>query len=314
MTRSEPTPELLPSWRDGAVRRAVLDFVRGACGEDGSSPVPAPERIAVFDNDGTLWCEKPAPIQLYFILRRLAAMAEAEPALLDRQPWKAAHEGDTGWFGSVLAAHYRGDDSGIPDLAAGVLGAYAGVNVDEFEAEARAFLTATRHPALDRVFVACAYTPMVELLTYLQANGFTNYIASAGGRDFMRPISEPVYGIPRERVIGSAGMFSYLDDEHGGTVIHLAKPDYVNDGPEKPVRIWSHIGRRPLVAGGNSNGDVPMLRFTRHAGRPTLRLLIRHDDDEREFDYTTGAEDALGLAERDGWTVVSMRNDWARVF
>jgi hypothetical protein len=241
-------------------------------------------------------------------------MAEADPALRERQPWKAAREGDTGWFGAVLAAHYAGDDSGVPALAAGVLGAYAGVTVEEFETEADRFLTTGRHPELDRAFVACAYAPMVELLEYLRANGFTNYIASGGGRDFMRPISEPVYGIPRERVIGSAGMFSYVDDDLGGTITHLPEPDYLNDGPEKPVRIWSRVGRRPLIAGGNSNGDIPMLRFTRHADRPTLRLLVLHDDDEREFGYTTGAENALTLAEKEGWTVVSMKNDWARVF
>jgi phosphoserine phosphatase len=292
----------------------VVDFVRGACGADGSPPVPVAERVAVFDNDGTLWCEKPAPIQLYFILRRLAAMAEADPALRSRQPWKAAYEGDPAWFGAVLAAHYAGDDSDVPALAAGVLGAYAGLSVEEFDSEADRFLTAGRHPVLDRAFTACAYAPMVELLEYLRANGFTSYIASGGGRDFMRPISEPVYGIPRERVIGSASLLSYVDDEHGGTITHLPEPDYLNDGPEKPVRIWNRIGRRPLLAGGNSNGDIPMLRFTRRADRPTLRLLLLHDDDEREFGYIAGAEDALAQAGTEGWTVVSMRDDWARVF
>jgi phosphoglycolate phosphatase-like HAD superfamily hydrolase len=314
MTGTEPAPEFLPSWRDGAARRAVVDFVDRVRGADGSRPVPVAERVAVFDNDGTLWCEKPAPIQLYFILRRLAAMAGADPGLRDRQPWKAAYEGDPGWFGAVLAAHYAGDDSDVPALAAGVLGAYAGVSVEEFDAEAHGFLTTGRHPTLDRAFTACAYTPMVELLEYLRANDFTNYIASGGGRDFMRPISEPVYGIPRERVIGSAGMFSYVDDERGGTVTHLPEPDYLNDGPEKPVRIWSRIGRRPLVCGGNSNGDIPMLRFTRLPDRPTLRLLLLHDDDEREFRYTAGAEDALTMAAQEGWTVISMRDDWTRVF
>jgi hypothetical protein len=155
---------------------------------------------------------------------------------------------------------------------------------------------------------------MVELLRYLEANNFTNYIASGGGRDFMRPVSWKTYGIPRERVIGSSTKFAYTTDEHGGMITHRPEPDYLDDGPEKPVRIWSRVGRRPLLAGGNSNGDIPMLQYTRHADKPTLRLLVGHDDDEREFAYTKGAEQALELADREGWTVVSMRNDWRRVF
>ena len=311
---SATTPESLSSWRDGPAKQAVLDFVRRTCGEAGSTAVPVEERVAVFDNDGTLWCEKPVAIQLYFILRRLVDMAEARPELRERQPWKAAYENDRSWFDAIMAAHYAGDDSGIPTLAAGVLGAYAGISVEDFEAEADAFLNNARHPTLGRAFVDCAYAPMVELLDYLKANGFTNYIASGGGRDFMRPISLTTYGIPRERVIGSSTKFAYTDDQHGGTITHKPEPDYLDDGPEKPVRIWSRVGRRPLLAGGNSNGDIPMLQYTQHADKPTLRLLILHDDNEREFDYTSGAEQALEQAAKDGWTVVSIKNDWATVF
>ena len=155
---------------------------------------------------------------------------------------------------------------------------------------------------------------MVELLGYLEANGFSNYIASGGGRDFMRPISQDMYGIPRERVIGSSSTFAYTSDGHGGTITHKPEADYLDDGPEKPVRIWNRTGRRPLLAAGNSNGDVPMLEFTHHADKPTLRLLVLHDDAEREFDYTAGAEQALERADADGWTVVSMKNDWTTVF
>jgi haloacid dehalogenase-like hydrolase len=312
MTSSVPDP--LPAWRDGPAKRAIVEFVRRTCDGDGSAPVPVEERVAVFDNDGTLWCEKPAPVQLYFILRRLAEMAEANPDLRDRQPWKAAREGDPSWFGAVLTAHYAGDDSGVPELAAGVLGAYAGFSVDDFEAQAAAFLTTGRHPTLDRVFVDCAYAPMVELLGYLRDNGFGTYIASGGGRDFMRPISGPAYGIPRENVIGSASTFAYAGDVDGGTITHRPEPDYLNDGPEKPIRIWSRLGRRPLLAAGNSNGDIQMLDYTRHADRPTLRLLVLHDDGEREFAYTSGAEQALARAEDQAWTVVSMANDWSTVF
>jgi len=155
---------------------------------------------------------------------------------------------------------------------------------------------------------------MVELLGFLEANGFSNYIASGGGRDFMRPISHEVYGVPRERVIGSASTFEYTRDEHGGTIRHKAEADYLDDGPQKPIRIWSRIGRRPLLAAGNSNGDIPMLDFTQHADKASLRLLVLHDDAEREFDYTSGAEQALEQADTSGWTVVSVKNDWATVF
>jgi hypothetical protein len=155
---------------------------------------------------------------------------------------------------------------------------------------------------------------MIELLGYLQANGFTNYIASGGDRDFMRPVTEDIYGIPSERVIGSSNALAYVDDEHGGTVSYLATPDVFDDGPTKPVRIWSRIGKRPILAAGNSNGDIPMLRYAGGKDRPALRLLLLHDDAEREFAYTSGAESSLETAAAQGWTVVSIKDDWASVF
>jgi len=155
---------------------------------------------------------------------------------------------------------------------------------------------------------------MVELLAYLEANGFTNYIASGGGRDFMRPITQEVYGIPRERVIGSATALEYASNDTGGTITRKAEADYLDDGPQKPIRIWSRTGRRPLLAAGNSNGDIPMLEFSHHADKPTLRLLVLHDDADREFDYTSGSEQALERADTNGWTVVSIKHDWAVVF
>jgi phosphoserine phosphatase len=290
-----------------------VDFVRRTCGENGVAAVSPEERVAVFDNDGTLWCEKPMPIQLDFILRRLVEMAAADPSLRERQPWKAAYERDYGWLGSLLAEHYAGDDRNVKVLAAGVLAAYDGITIEDFEARSDAFLRNTPHPTLGRGYLECAYTPMVELLDYLAANGFSNYIASGGGRDFMRPISQEVYGIPREHVIGSTVTLAYSSND-GGTITHNAEADYLDDGPEKPIRIWSRTGRRPLLAAGNSNGDVPMLHFTRHHDKPSLRLLVLHDDADREFDYTAGAEQALEQADRDGWTVVSVKNDWETVF
>jgi phosphoglycolate phosphatase-like HAD superfamily hydrolase len=305
---------VLPSWRQGATRQAIIDFVRRVCGADGSGGVPAEARVAVFDNDGTLWCEKPMPIQLDFILRRLTAMVAAQPDLRERQPWKAAFERDFGWFSALMAEHYAGDDTNVRALLGGILSAYAGISVEDFERQSDAFLRSVQHPTLGRGYLECAYLPMVELLDYLHANGFANYIVSGGGRDFMRPISEDMYGIPRERVIGSSSTFAYASDRPGGTITHKPEADYLDDGPEKPVRIWNRTGRRPLLAAGNSNGDVQMLEFAHHEDMPTLRLLLLHDDAEREFDYVCGAEQALKRAEAEEWRVVSIKNDWTSVF
>jgi len=308
------TERVLSRWRDGPTKQAIIDFVGRTCGGHGSVAVPVEKRVAVFDNDGTLWCEKPMPIQLDFILRRLAEMAVAQPELCERQPWRAVSERDFGWFGAVMAEHYAGDDTNVRVLLAGILAAYDGISVEDFEEKSREFVHSAQHPTLGRGYLECAYAPMVELLGYLEANGFSNYIASGGGRDFMRAISQDMYGVPRERVIGSSSTLAYTSDNDGGTITHKPEADYLDDGPEKPVRIWNRTGRRPLLAGGNSNGDTAMLEFTHHVDKPTLRLLILHDDAEREFDYTSGAEQALQQAENDGWTVVSIKNDWTTVF
>lgn len=302
--------EVLTSWTDGLTKQAIMEFV----GRTVSDGVPVEERLAVFDNDGTLWCEKPAPIQADFILRRLFEMAQADPELRSRQPWKAAYERDYGWLGMVLAEHYAGNDKDLPALAAGVLAAFEGITVEDFESQSDAFLRTAQHPTLGRRYLECAYAPMLELLSYLDANGFSNYIASGGGRDFMRPISQDVYGIPRDRVIGSATTFEYTSNDRGGTITHRAEADYLDDGPQKPIRIWSRTGRRPILAAGNSNGDIEMLEFASHEDKAGLRLLLLHDDPEREFGYTGGAEQALELANRSGWTIVSMKNDWVTVF
>jgi phosphoglycolate phosphatase-like HAD superfamily hydrolase len=299
----------LATWNDGAAKRAIVAFVERTVSE-----VPLEERVAVFDNDGTLWCEKPMPIQADFILRRLYEMADADAELRERQPWKAAYERDFAWLGAVIAEHYAGDDTNVRTLLGGILAGYAGISVEDFEAKSDAFLRTERHPTLDRAYLDCAYAPMLELLGYLDANGFSNYIASGGGRDFMRPISQEVYGIPRERVIGSASALDYVSDCNGGRIIHKPEADYLDDGPEKPIRIWSRTGRRPLLAAGNSNGDIPMLEFTHHEDKPFLQLLVLHDDAEREFDYTSGAEQALEEAGTDGWPIVSIKDDWGTVF
>jgi phosphoserine phosphatase len=299
----------LETWNDGRTKQAIVDFVEGAARD-----LPDEERVAVFDNDGTLWCEKPMPVELGFILQRWAAMAEQDTSLRGKQPWKAAHEKDYAWLGGAIDKHYAGDDSDVKLLLGGVLQAFAGQSVEEYLSAAAAFLDAAQHPTLGRRLRDCGYVPMIELLRFLEQHGFACFIASGGSRDFMRAITSEIYGIPPERVVGSSNGLEYTHDEHGGTLAYLAKPDVFDDGPVKPVRIWSRIGRRPVVAGGNSNGDVPMLRFSGGKNRPALRLLVLHDDAEREFDYTAGAESALAAAKAEGWNVVSVKDDWATVF
>ena len=300
--------EPLPSWNDTATRAAILGYV------DAIADVPPEERVAVFDNDGTLWCEKPMQVEVGFILRRLAEMAAADDALRVVQPWQAAHERNYAWLGGAITKHYHGDDNDMQVLMGGILKAFRGMSVEDYAAAADMYLEQAHHPTLGRPLRDCGYLPMIELLRYLEANGFTNYIASGGDRDFMRRVTDAIYQIPAERVVGSSNALRYNDDEHGGTVVYRAQPDVFDDGPVKPVRIWSRIGRRPLAAAGNSNGDIEMLQFAGGRSRPALRLLVLHDDADREFDYVAGAERALEQAQAKGWTVVSVKNDWATVF
>ncbi|PXX08808.1 HAD family hydrolase [Mycolicibacterium moriokaense] len=295
----------LASWKDGPARSTIVDFVGRVTTEGGPDYVAPEARIAVFDNDGTLWCEKPMYIQLDFLLRRFKEQAEADPSLRDQQPYKAAYAGDLHWFGDAVTKQYQGDDSDLKPLMGAILKAHREITVEEHAGRINAFFADAKHPTLGRPYTSCGYTPMVELLRYLEANGFTNYIVSGGGRDFMRPVTGPLYGIPPERVVGSSVGLVYRD----GNLYTTDQPEFVDDGPVKPARLWSRIGRRPILAAGNSNGDIEMLEFTRG-----LRLLVLHDDGDREFDYTAGAEKSLEQAAKDDWTVVSVKNDWATVF
>jgi phosphoserine phosphatase len=306
--------ELLRSWNDGPAREALVGLVAAVSTEGAASYLPGPARVAVFDNDGTLWTEKPLPIQLDFTIFRLAELAAADPSLRSKQPYKAAAERDLRWFGDAMTKHYRGDDSDLHLLMEGVESAFDGMSVEAFVGEVRTWFGSARHPTLGRTYASCAFAPMVELLRYLEANDFHTFIASGGDRDFMRCVAEELYGVPPERVIGSALGLEFHADEHDNALLYKSKMEFFDDGNEKPVRIWSRIGRRPVVAGGNSNGDVPMLRFAHVAERPVLQLLVLHDDPDREFDYRAGAEDALSRAASRGWTVVSVKDDWSTVF
>ena len=304
----------LATWRDGPTTAAIVDFVARVSDPAGPDFVEPAERVAVFDNDGTLWCEKPMPIQLDFTVRRLAEMARDDPTLQQQQPWKAAHEQDLHWMGAAMVKHYHGDDEDLEALMGAVTRAFDTVTVEEYDVRVREFFLRADHPTLGRSYRSCAFSPMVELLRYLEAHEFTSYIASGGDRDFMRPVAGELYGVPPERVIGSALGLTYAETNGATSLVYKAAMEFFDDGPEKPIRIWSRIGRRPILSGGNSNGDLPMLAFSGPPGRPALRLLVRHDDEEREFAYDAGAEDALASAEREQWTVISMRNDWVEVF
>ncbi|BAH52731.1 HAD family hydrolase [Rhodococcus opacus] len=301
------------SWADGSTRSTIEDFVARVTTR-GPDFVEQGDRVAVFDNDGTLWCEKPMPIQLDFTIRRLAEMAADEPELQRTQPWQAAHEHDLKWLGAAMIKHYHGDDTDLKLLMGAITRAFDEVSVENYDARVTAFFDGADHPTLGRPYRGCGYAPMVELLRYLEANGFTIYIASGGDRDFMRPIAGQLYGVPPERIIGSALGLSYRAEEGRTDLLYKAAMDFFDDGPEKPVRIWSRIGRRPILSVGNSNGDLPMLAFSGLPDRPSLRVLILHDDADREFDYVAGAEQALEEARANNWTVVSMKNDWTSVF
>lgn len=299
----------LESWKDGPTKSAIVDFVGRVTRE-----VDPVERVAVFDNDGTLWCEKPMYIQLDFIVRRLAEKVAADPSLAEGQPYLAAHNGDLHWFGGAITKHYQGDDSDLKTLAAAVLSLHDSVKVEDHAAGVGTFFAEAVHPTLGRPYLECTYAPMVELLRYLEDHEFACYIVSGGGRDFMRPVTSRIYGIPPERVVGSAQGLKFVAGDGNGDLLLQPALDIWDDGPEKPVRIWNRIGRRPIFAAGNSNGDDEMLMYTGHPDAPAMKLLVLHDDADREFAYTAGAERALGHAEQYGWTVVSMRDDWSTVF
>jgi phosphoserine phosphatase len=306
--------EQLSLWNDTPIKQAILDFVAKVTDPNSAAYVPPEERIATFDNDGTLWCEKPLQPQFDFVLRRLAAMAEKEPSLRQQQPWLAAYTQDNAWFSNTVIKHYNGDDSGMGELLGGVVKAFGAMTVEAFEKMAADFMDQAQHPSLGVSYMEVTFKPMVELLLYLAANDFTTYIVSGGGRDFMRPVTQALYGIPPERVVGSAVKLNFQAEDQGATIMRQMELDFVDDGPAKAVHIWDRIGRRPIFAAGNANGDIPMLQYTDTNAQPSLCLLVNHDDAAREFDYTAGAENALKMAKDQGWTVISMKQDWKQVF
>ncbi len=306
----------LASWRDGAARSAICDFVRRVTTAGEEDFVPPAARIATFDNDGTLWLEKPMYIQLQHGLGAIGKLAAAHPELRERQPFKAVVEHDMAWFAKVQADYAAGDPSGVIMLASGMTEAFEGLTVEEFEADALEFLSTARDARFDKPYRQLVYRPMVELLHYLRDNGFQVFLTSGGGRDFMRAVCEEVYGVPRARAIGSSVTFSYAEDAHGVAQVVRTKEieQPIDDGPGKPLHIHRATGRRPIVAGGNSDGDIHMLKYAAGHSGPSLCLLVHHDDAEREYAYDEGAGKALQLAAQRGWVVVSMKDDWKTVW
>jgi phosphoglycolate phosphatase-like HAD superfamily hydrolase len=303
----------LSSWENTPTKQAVLDFVDGVTADGAKTFVPPAERIATFDNDGTLWCEQPLA-QGAFIAQRLAAMAKADPSLRQTQPWKAISDGDSSWINNAATKHYNGDDTDLKSLIAGVVKAFGDITVEDFENQATTFYDTAVHPVYKQPYQKLGYVPMVELLDYLESNEFVCYIVSGGGRDFMRPVTKSMYGIPPDRVVGSSSGLTFKVDDNGANVIRTAAAGIIDDGPGKPIQIWERIGRRPILAAGNANGDVPMLQFAADQNGPTLSLLVHHDDATREVAYSAGAGQAIKAAAKSGWTVISVETDWNRVF
>jgi phosphoglycolate phosphatase-like HAD superfamily hydrolase len=306
----------LSFWNDTPTRQAIMDFVAAVTAPGGSDFVPPAERIATFDNDGTLWLEKPMYIQLQHGLHAIGKSAAEKPELRDRQPFKAVYEKDMAWLGKVAADFAQGDPSGVFVLVAGLAEVFEGMTVEAFEADALEFLSNAQDARFKMPYKQLTYKPMVELVHYLQDNGFQVYITSGGGRDFMRAVCEEVYGIPRSMTIGSSVTFQFGEDAQGTAQVLRTKDieQPIDDGPGKPPHIHRAIGRRPVMAAGNSNGDIHMLQYAWGHEGLTLALLVHHDDPEREYAYDGGAEKALQLAPQAGWIVVSMKNDWKTVF
>lgn len=301
--------EWLPSWNDGEARRAIVSFVERVTEPGTADFVPPSERIAVFDNDGTLWAEQPIYVQLAFALDRVRELAPQHPEWRSQQPFKAALEGD-------MRSLAEGGEHAVLEL---IMATHAGISTDEFARVAEAWLDSARHPDTGRRYTEMVYQPMLELLTYLRANGFKTFIVSGGGIEFMRPWAEQVYGIPPEQVIGSSIVTEFVSGEGSPVLMRKAEIDFIDDKVGKPVAINKHIGRRPIAAFGNSDGDQQMLQWTVAGPGPRLAVLIRHTDAEREWAYDRKSaigrlDKALDEAGARGWTVVDMAEDWSKIY
>jgi phosphoserine phosphatase len=301
--------DVLPSWNEGPAKTAIVAFVDAVTAEGGADYLPPEERIAVFDNDGTLWVERPYYTQLAFALDRIRALAPEHPEWRAQQPFKAVLENDL----EALKV------AGIEGLVELVMASHAGMTTDQFATIVSDWIATARHPRFDRPYTELVYQPMLELLEYLRASGFQTYIVSGGGIEFMRPWAARVYGIPPEQVIGSSIQTAFELRDGAPVLVRQPEIDFIDDKEGKPIAINKFIGRRPLAAFGNSDGDLQMLQWTTAGDGRRLGLIVHHDDAEREYAYDREGHigvlnQGLDEAAARGWVVVSMKDDWARIF
>ena len=299
----------LPSWNDTVPKKAMVAFVEKVTKAGSPDFVPGPERIAVFDNDGTLWAEQPMYVQLRFALDRVKALAPQHPEWKSKTPF------------SKLLSTPKEENVAVSEqeLMEIVMAAHAGITTEEFEKTVKDWIATAKHPKTGKLYTEMVYQPMLELLAYLRANGFKTFIVSGGGVEFMRPWTEKVYGIPPEQVIGSSGKLKFEMREGKPVLLKLPEVNFVDDKAGKPVGIQQHIGRRPIAAFGNSDGDLQMLQWTTAGSGARLALLVHHDDAAREWAYDRQSrigqlDQGLDEAKAKGWTVVSMKNDWNTIF
>ena len=299
----------LPSWNDGKAKQSIVAFVEKVTKEGSADFVPVAERIATFDNDGTLWSEQPMYIQAFFVFDRIKQLAPQHPEWKEKEPFASALKGDVK---SALA----GGEKALVEL---VMVTHAGMTTEEFEKVVTDWITTAKHPKTGRLFTEMVYQPMLELLAYLRANGFKTFIVSGGGIEFMRPWAERVYGIPPEQVVGSSIKTKYELRDGKPVLVRLPELNFIDDKAGKPVGINQHIGRRPIAAFGNSDGDFQMLEWTTSGKGPRFGLIVHHTDAEREWAYDREShvgklDKGLDDAKAKGWTVVSMKDDWNKIY
>ena len=315
LTNAAFAADPLPSWNDGPTKQGIISFVDKVTKEGSPTFVPPAERIATFDNDGTLWCEQPLPVQLYFALDRVKALAPQHPEWKTKEPFASLLKGD-------LKTALAGGDRALLEI---VMATHTGMTTVEFEQIVKDWIATAKHPKTGKLYTEMVYKPMLELLAYLRANGFKNYIVSGGGIEFMRPWTEKVYGIPPEQVVGSSIKTKFEMRDGKPVLVRLPQLNFNDDKGGKPVGINQHIGRRPIAAFGNSAGDEQMLEYTQGGSGARFMLLVLHDDAAREYAYgpakglpnvKLGAftQAVYDKAQKEGWTVVSMKGDWKQVF
>ncbi|WP_044302824.1 HAD family hydrolase [Rhodopirellula sallentina] len=299
----------LPSWNETATKQSIVAFVERVTRPGSPDFVPADERVATFDNDGTLWSEQPYYFQLAFALDRVKAMAPDHPEWKTKQPFQGVLEGD-------MKAVMAGGKKSLIEIVAAT---HAGMTADEFEQIVTEWISTAEHPQTGRLYQEMVYQPMLELLAYLRANDFKTFIVSGGGIEFMRPWTEATYGIPPEQVVGSSIQSRYEVRDGKPVIVRLPEIDFIDDKEGKPVGIHSHIGRRPIFAAGNSDGDWAMLQYTTIGRSPSFGLIVHHTDADREWAYGREShigqlDKALDDAEQKGWTVVDMKQDWKVIY